>query len=189
MKGGQAIAEIMLGKVEPSGRLPITFPRHVGQLPVYYNLVRGQHGRRYADLTQEPAYAFGEGLSYTTTEFTNAAITGVKSNVFTLDDTVDVGVTVTNTGSRPCLETVQVYIRDLVTSVTWADKELKGFAHVDLAPGESKDVHVEIPVKECTIVDAHERRIVEPGEFEALVGKSSKDSDLIPLRFVVVQKK
>ena len=80
MKGGQAIAEIILGETEPSGRLPITFPRHAGQLPVYYNQIRGQHGNRYADLTQDPAFAFGEGLGYTTFEYGEPTITNVPAS-------------------------------------------------------------------------------------------------------------
>ena len=98
MKGGQAIAEIILGETEPSGRLPITFPRHAGQLPVYYNQIRGQHGNRYADLTQNPAFAFGEGLSYTTFEYGDPTITNVpESGIFTETDTVHAEITLTNT--------------------------------------------------------------------------------------------
>ena len=106
MKGGQAIAEIILGETEPSGRLPITFPRHAGQLPVYYNQIRGQHGNRYADLTQNPAFAFGEGLSYTTFEYGDPTITNVpESGIFTETDTVHAEITLTNTGDRKCSST------------------------------------------------------------------------------------
>ena len=101
MKGGQAIAEIILGETEPSGRLPITFPRHAGQLPVYYNQIRGQHGNRYADLTQDPAFAFGEGLSYTTFEYGEPTVTNVpESGAFGETDTVHAEITLTNTGDR-----------------------------------------------------------------------------------------
>ena len=94
MKGGQAIAEIILGETEPSGRLPITFPRHAGQLPVYYNQIRGQHGNRYADLTQDPAFAFGEGLSYTTFEYGEPTVTNVpESGAFGETDTVHAEIT------------------------------------------------------------------------------------------------
>ena len=188
MKGGRAIVEIILGISEPSGRLPITFPRHAGQLPVYYNQIRGQHGDRYADLTQDPAFAFGEGLSYTTFEYSDPVITGVASNAdgtFAADDAVHAEVTLTNTGSRPGTEVVQAYISDVVTTYSWADLELKSFQRVTLEPGESATVSFEIPVAECTIVDADARRIVEPGEFELLVGHSSRRDDLHAARFVV----
>ncbi|WP_368100806.1 glycoside hydrolase family 3 N-terminal domain-containing protein, partial [Bifidobacterium catenulatum] len=110
MKGGQAIAEIILGETEPSGRLPITFPRHAGQLPVYYNQIRGQHGNRYADLTQNPAFAFGEGLSYTTFEYGDPTITNVpESGIFAETDTVHAEITLTNTGDRKGTEVVQLY--------------------------------------------------------------------------------
>lgn len=109
MKGGQAIAEIILGETEPSGRLPITFPRHAGQLPVYYNQIRGQHGNRYADLTQNPAFAFGEGLSYTTFEYGDPTITNVpESGIFAETDTVHAEITLTNTGDRKGTEVVQL---------------------------------------------------------------------------------
>ena len=136
MKGGQAIAEIILGETEPSGRLPITFPRHAGQLPVYYNQIRGQHGNRYADLTQNPAFAFGEGLSYTTFEYGDPTITNVpESGIFTETDTVHAEITLTNTGDRKGTEVVQLYIGDIVTSYSWTDRELKAFQRVELEPG------------------------------------------------------
>ena len=141
MKGGQAIAEIILGETEPSGRLPITFPRHAGQLPVYYNQIRGQHGNRYADLTQNPAFAFGEGLSYTTFEYGDPTITNVpESGIFTETDTVHAEITLTNTGDRKGTEVVQLYIGDIVTSYSWTDRELKAFQRVELEPGKSKTV-------------------------------------------------
>ena len=166
MKGGQAIAEIILGETEPSGRLPITFPRHAGQLPVYYNQIRGQHGNRYADLTQNPAFAFGEGLSYTTFEYGDPTITNVpESGIFTETDTVHAEITLTNTGDRKGTEVVQLYIGDIVTSYSWTDRELKAFQRVELEPGKSKTVAFDIPVSDCTIVDSEANRIVEPGEY------------------------
>ena len=186
MKGGQAIAEIILGETEPSGRLPITFPRHAGQLPVYYNQIRGQHGNRYADLTQNPAFAFGEGLSYTTFEYGDPTITNVpESGIFTETDTVHAEITLTNTGDRKGTEVVQLYIGDIVTSYSWTDRELKAFQRVELEPGESETVAFDIPVSDCTIVDSEANRIVEPGEFEVLIGHSSRREDLKRTTFTV----
>lgn len=186
MKGGQAIAEIILGETEPSGRLPITFPRHAGQLPVYYNQIRGQHGNRYADLTQDPAFAFGEGLSYTTFEYGEPTVTNVpESGAFGETDTVHAEITLTNTGDRKGTEVVQLYIGDIVTSYSWTDRELKAFQRVKLEPGESKTVAFDIPVSDCTIVDSEANRIVEPGEFEVLIGHSSRREDLKCTTFTV----
>ena len=186
MKGGQAIAEIILGETEPSGRLPITFPRHAGQLPVYYNQIRGQHGNRYADLTQDPAFAFGEGLSYTTFEYGEPTVTNVpESGAFGETDTVHAEITLTNTGDRKGTEVVQLYIGDIVTSYSWTDRELKAFQRVELEPGESETVAFDIPVSDCTIVDSEANRIVEPGEFEVLIGHSSHREDLKRTTFTV----
>lgn len=183
MEGGRAIAEVLLGIVEPSGRLPISFARHAGQQPTYYNQIRGQHGNRYADLTQSPAHAFGEGLSYTTVEYDNLRILGDE---YGLGSTVRAEVSVTNTGARPTREVVQVYIRDQVTSVSWADKELKTYLLVDLSPGESRVVSIELDVADCTLVDANATRLVEPGTFELLVGPSSRDEVLLAAPFRVL---
>lgn len=186
MKGGQSIAEIILGETEPSGRLPITFPRHAGQLPVYYNQIRGQHGNRYADLTQDPAFAFGEGLSYTTFEYGEPTVTNVpESGAFGETDTVHAEITLTNTGDRKGTEVVQLYIGDIVTSYSWTDRELKAFQRVELEPGESETVAFDIPVSDCTIVDSEANRIVEPGEFEVLIGHSSRREDLKRTTFTV----
>ncbi|KNY05322.1 glycoside hydrolase family 3 N-terminal domain-containing protein [Microbacterium sp. GCS4] len=182
MQGGRALAEIVTGAVEPSGRLPISFARHVGQQPTYYNQIRGQHGDRYADLTQSPAWAFGQGLSYSTVSYSDLT---VSSGPLSVGDAVVGEVTVTNTGSRPVRETVQVYVRDEVTSVSWTDRELKAYRQVDLAPGESARVRVEVPVAECSIVDAAGVRRVEPGEFALLVGPDSREQSLLSAAFTV----
>ncbi|KOV85375.1 glycoside hydrolase family 3 N-terminal domain-containing protein [Nocardia sp. NRRL S-836] len=182
MQGGRAIAELIHGLIEPSGRLPISFAAHAGQQPTYYNQIRGQHGSRYADLTQEPAFAFGEGLSFTTVEYGDLH---VVTPVLGPDETVEASITVRNTGTRPARETVQVYVSDAVTSVSWADKELKAFRQVDVAPGESVTVRLEVPVSACSIVDALGNRVVEPGDFVLLAGPSSKDSALRRAEFTV----
>ncbi|WP_435748953.1 glycoside hydrolase family 3 N-terminal domain-containing protein [Microbacterium sp. PMB16] len=182
MQGGRALAEIITGAAEPSGRLPISFARHVGQQPTYYNQIRGQHGDRYADLTQSPAWGFGEGRSYTSVEYADLELSSTGLGVA---DTIVGHVTVTNTGERPVRETVQVYVRDAVTSVSWTDKELKAYRQVDIEPGESARVRVELPVADCTIVDAAGIRRVEPGVFELLVGPSSRDEVLLAAEFTV----
>ena len=182
MQGGRAVAELLLGLIEPAGRLPISFARHVGQQPVYYNQIRGQHGARYADLTQEPAFVFGQGLSYSTVEYSDLMVHDAELGP---DDVIRAGVTLTNTGTRPVRETVQVYVSDSVTSVSWADKELKAYRQVDLSPGQRVEVELEVPVAACTVVDAAGYRVVEPGGFELLVGASSRDADLLRVPFAV----
>ncbi|MFE1665737.1 glycoside hydrolase family 3 N-terminal domain-containing protein [Microbacterium sp. P02] len=182
MQGGRAIAELLTGVIDPSGRLPISFPRHAGQLPVYYNTVRGQHGERYADLTQEPLFVFGEGLSYTTIEYSDLRL---ASSELDPDDTVAATITLENTGQRPAVETVQAYISDLVTSVTWAEKELKAFTQVTIEPGERRDVTVTVPASACSIVNAAGTRTVESGVFELHVGRSSRPRDLLTKTFIV----
>ncbi|GAB4085809.1 glycoside hydrolase family 3 N-terminal domain-containing protein [Myceligenerans cantabricum] len=183
MQGGRALAELLLGEIEPSGRLPISFARHVGQQPTYYNQVRGQHGDRYADLTQRPAHAFGEGLSYTTVEYDGLR---VPEPLVSPDGVVRAEVTLRNTGARPALETVQAYVSDLVTSVSWADQELKTFRQVMVAPGAELTVALELPAADCTIVDAAGHRVVEPGDFELRVGSSSRREDQLTAGFTVV---
>ena len=185
MQGGRAIAEIIFGMTDPSGRLPITFPRHAGQLPVFYNEIRGQHGDRYADLTQDPAFAFGEGLSYTTFAYGEPCITNGAE--FTAQDAVHVEIDLTNTGARTGTEVVQLYISDVVTSYTWACKELKDFRRVTLEPGETARVAFDLPVSACTIVNGDAERIVESGEFEILIGHSGRYSDLHTTIFNVVE--
>lgn len=185
MQGGRAIAEIIFGMTEPSGRLPITFPRHAGQLPVFYNEIRGQHGDRYADLTQDPAFAFGEGLSYTTFAYGEPRIT--NGSEFIAHDVVHVEIDLTNTGARTGTEVVQLYISDVVTSYTWACKELKDFRRVTLEPGETAHLAFDLPVSACTIVNGDAERIVEPGEFEILIGHSSRYDDLHTTTFTVVE--
>ncbi|HMQ65273.1 MAG TPA: glycoside hydrolase family 3 C-terminal domain-containing protein, partial [Arachnia sp.] len=172
MKGGRAVSELLLGLIEPSGRLPISFARHAGQQPTYYNQIRGQHGDRYADLTQAPAFAFGEGLSYTWVEYEHLVL---DEYAVPTDGVVRAELALRNVGERLVRETVQAYVSDRVTSVSWADQELKGFLQVDLAPGEEKRVALEIPVADLAIVDANGNRVVEPGEFELRVGRSSRD--------------
>ena len=183
MRGGLAIGELIFGEIEPSGRQPISFVRHIGQQPIFYNQIRGQHGHRYADLTQDPLFAFGEGLSYTTVDYRDLKIMNSSLGV---NDVIHAQITLENTGTRPARETVQVYVSDLVTSVTWAEKELKTYKQVDVLPGETIVVDLELPVSECTLVNADAQRVVEVGEFDLLVGRSSRNRDLHASRFTVV---
>ena len=176
MKGGQAVAEAIFGRLNPSGKLTISIPVHVGQQPVFYSQVRGQHGNRYADLTQEPLFSFGHGLSYTQYRYSNARL---STPSLAAGQPVTVSVDVENSGERAGDEVVQVYVSDVITSATWVNKALKGFVRVHLEPGEKKAVQVELPWDSFKIVNAAGEPVVEPGEFEILVGPSSRDRDLL----------
>ncbi|WP_327633043.1 glycoside hydrolase family 3 C-terminal domain-containing protein [Kribbella sp. NBC_00482] len=180
MRGGRAIAELLLGLIEPSGRLPISFAHHVGQQPVFYNQVRGQHGDRYADLSQDPLFAFGEGLTYTTVTYSTLV---VHDDEVPADGTVSATVRLTNSGSRPAVETVQAYVSDLTTSVTWAEQELKAFTQAEVPPGETMDVNISIPASHCSLVTADNRRVVEAGEFRLRVGPNSRRQQQLSARF------
>lgn len=182
LRGGRAIAELILGHIEPVDRLPISIPRHAGQIPVHYNLIRGTHGTRYADMPFTPFRAFGEGMAYTTFHYRDAAL---DSYHLGFDDHIAVTVTVVNDGDRPLTETVQAYIRHPVTPVTWADKELKGFTRIHVPPHDSSTCHLEIPVDQCSIIDSTGKRVIPTGPCEILIGHSSKDDDLISLSFTI----
>jgi beta-glucosidase len=176
MEGGRALAEALFGQLNPSGKLTISFPYHVGQQPVFYSQVRGQHGDTYADLTQEPLFPFGHGLSYTKYRYSNLRL---ASPTLARGQAVALSVDVENVGPRAGDEIVQVYVSDVLTSVTWVNKALKGFARVHIAPGEKKTVEIALPWEAFQIVDAEGRSVVEPGDFEVLVGPSSRDKDLL----------
>jgi len=176
MEGGTAVAEALFGLLNPAGKLTISIPVHVGQQPIFYSQVRGQHGSRYADLTQEPLFPFGHGLSYTKYAYSNLRLSSSK---LAQGESVRVLVDVENIGQRAGVEIVQVYVSDVVTSFTWVNKALKGFARVELQPGEKKTVEVELPFDSFRIVNAKAEYIVEAGEFEILVGPSSHDGDLL----------
>ena len=181
-EGGHAVADVLFGDFNPCGKLTISFARHVGQQPVWYNQIPGQHGQGYADLTHEPLYPFGFGLSYTTYEYSDLKI---EKPVLKIGESLRASVTVRNTGKRAGTEIVQLYVNDLVTSVTAPVKELKAFERINLAPGESKTVTFDIEGTALSLVDAHCKRVVEPGEFEVMVGPSSKDERLLKTRFRV----
>lgn len=183
MLGGTALAEILLGDTNPSGRLPISIPRHVGQQPVHYNHIAIQHGGWYADRVPfAPLWAFGEGLSYTTFEYSKVR---VLSPELSMGEPLRVAVDVTNTGALPGVETAQLYLNDLCTSATWPHKVLKDFARVAIAPGVTRTIAFEVPYGSLSLVNAEGHRVVEPGAFEVLVGSSSRDSDLLKASFRV----
>jgi len=168
-EGGTAIGDVLFGTVNPGGKLPVTFPRHVGQLPVYYNR-RPTSYRSFVDLTREPLWPFGHGLSYTT--FTLGAPVVSPSSIGP-GGRATVTVDVTNTGTRPGDEVVQLYIHDVVSSVTRPPKELRGFERVTLAPGEKKTVTFTVGPDALSLIDQRMQRVVEPGRFEIMVGTSS----------------
>jgi beta-glucosidase len=176
MQGGRALAEALFGQLNPSGKLTISIPLHVGQQPVFYSQVRGQHGDRYADLTQQPLFPFGHGLSYTQYRYSNLRL---ETPLLAWGESAHLSVDVENIGLRPGDEIFQVYVSDLVTSVTWVDKALKGFARLHLEPGELHTVHIELPWEAFQLIDAGAQPVVEPGEFAILVGPSSRPADLL----------
>jgi beta-glucosidase len=158
--------------MNPSGKLTISFPRHVGQQPSFYSQVRGQHGSAYADLDQSPRFAFGFGLSYTRFEYANLRL--AKSRLAPTE-ALELSFELYNSGSREGTEIAQVYGTDLVTSVTWLNKVLIAFARVTLAAGERRTISMIIPQERLSLVDAYERRVVEPGEFEVSLAPCSRD--------------
>ena len=168
-EGGTAIGEVLFGDVNPGGKLPVTFPRETGQLPVYYNR-RPTSFRSHLDLTREPLWSFGSGLSYTTFALADLQ---VASPSIAPNGRTDVSVRVTNTGKRTGDEVVQLYIRDQVSSVTRPVKELRGFERVTLKPGESRKVTFTLGPEELSLIDRKMQRVVEPGRFDVMVGTSS----------------
>ena len=182
MYGGQAVAEILYGKVNPSAKMSMTIPRGSGQIGVYYNYKPSHYFHKYLDQNPYPLYHFGYGLSYTTFEYSDLSLSTEKISA---DGTVDVEVTITNTGERDGVEIAQLYIRDCYSSVTRPVKELKDFARVELKAGESKLVKFTITPDKLQFYNADMQRIVEPGEFKVMVGSSSRDEDLMTASFVV----
>jgi beta-glucosidase len=168
-EGGTAIADVLFGDVNPSGKLPVTVPRHVGQLPVYYNR-KPTSFRSYVDLARDPLWPFGHGLSYTTFAISNVSVTPKEIGPA---GTATVTAEVKNTGDRAGDEVVQLYIRDLVSSVTRPTLELRGFERVSLAPGETKTVTFALGPDALALVDRNMHRVVEPGRFDVMVGTSS----------------
>lgn len=183
MEGGNAVASILFGDFNPCGKLAISFPKHTGQLPVYYNQLPGWHGDSYVEMTAEPLFAFGFGLSYSCYEYSNVRL---SSRRVAAGDLLTVSVEVHNTGKYEGTEIVQLYVNDIYSSVTTPVKELKGFARVTLKPGEKKTAEITVPVSALSLVDRDNRAVTEPGEFEIMIGSSSRDEDLIKTTIEVV---
>lgn len=192
-QAGNSIADILFGRVNPSGRLTFSFPRSTGHLPVYYNYLpsdRGFYrnpgsyespGRDYVFASPKALYAFGYGLSYTS--FVYKALTTDRDR-YGLTDTIKATVEVKNTGKRAGKEVVQLYVRDKVSTYVTPIRQLRDFEKIELAPGESRTVQLQIPVADLYLVDETNRRFVEPGEFVIEAGQSS--DNIILTKSVVV---
>ena len=174
---GNAIGDVVFGKYNPSGKLPMTFPRSIGQVPIYYNhystgrpdLEPNVFWSHYSDEKNEPLFPFGYGLSYTTFDYSDLEID--TSN----QENIEVSVTVTNTGKIEGEEVVQLYIHDKVASITRPVKELKGFQKISLAPNNSKKVIFTLTDKELGFYNNNYEFVVEPGEFDIMVGTNSQE--------------
>ncbi len=178
-QGGHAVADVLFGDYNPGGKLPVTVPRHSGQLPVYYNhMPEKDHwiehgwGVAYADMSPLPLWEFGFGLSYTTFEYSNLQITPDAVGTY---GEVSISVDVKNTGEKKGHEVVQLYLRDLIASVTVPVKELRGFEKIMLEPGERRTIRFSLGHDDLSLYDRHMELVVEPGTFQVMVGSSSED--------------
>jgi len=182
IQGGNAIADILFGDFNPFGRLPVTFPRTVGQVPIYYNhkntgrpSTSSRFTSKYIDLPSTPLFPFGHGLSYTQFEYSNLIIYPKK---IMPDGKVEISLDVKNIGAREGDEIVQLYLRDLVGSATRPVKELKGFQRITLKSGEKMTVKFVVGPEQLAFVNLGMKRVVEPGTFKVMVGGSSEDIKL-----------
>jgi len=179
-QAGHAIAQVLFGDYNPSGKLPMSFPRHVGQLPYSYdhkntgrpNPVPEVFWSHYTDAPNEPLFPFGFGLSYTCFDYSEPRLSAAEIG---RDGELRVSVTLTNTGSRAGAEVVQLYVRDLVGSVTRPVKELKGFQKVELGAGQSREVVFTLKASDLAFYTAAGRWEPEPGAFKVFVGGNSRD--------------
>jgi beta-glucosidase len=179
-QAGNAIADVLFGDVNPGGKLPVTFPRTVGQIPLYYNHkntgrppdANNKYSSKYLDVAWTPLFPFGYGMSYTQFKITNLKL---SSQRIPLNGKLTVSVAIENTGKRAGDEVVQLYIRDTVASVTRPVKELKGFQRVTLQPGEKKQVDFVLTAEQLGFWNRQMRFTVEPGEFKVMVGPNSED--------------
>ena len=175
---GDAIADVLFGDYNPSGKLTVTFPRKVGQIPVYYNVKNtgrpkseNKYTSKYLDTPNTPLYPFGYGLSYTSFSYSDISYNTLKIN---FKDTLSASVTVTNTGNMTGEEIVQLYIRDIVGSITRPVKELKGFNKIKLDPGKSKKVIFSITSKDLAFYNSRNEFTAEPGKFHLFIGSDSE---------------
>jgi beta-glucosidase len=180
--GGKALAEIIYGKINPSGKLPMSIPRSTGQIPTYYNSKPSNYFHKYIETQSSALYDFGFGLSYTTFKYDNIKLT--KTSIGK-NEKVKVSFTVTNTGNREGTDVAQLYIRDEVSSVTRPIKELKAFERVSLNAGQTKTVTFEITPKDLEFLDINMKPVVEAGDFTLMIGNSSNDKNLQKVKLVV----
>jgi len=171
-EGGNAVADVLFGDYNPAGRLPITFPQSVGQVPLYYNPKPTGRGYDYTDMSGKPQFPFGHGMSYTRFEYTNLQVAPQKINP---NGKIQVSVDVQNVGERKGDEVIQLYVHDVVASVTRPLKELKGFKRISLEPKEKKIITFELSREQLEYLDERMKYVLEPGTIEVLVGSSSED--------------
>ncbi|MEO7924194.1 MAG: beta-glucosidase BglX [Chitinophagaceae bacterium] len=182
-EAGDAIADVLFGDVNPSGKLSTTFPQNIGQIPIFYAhkntgrpLAEGKWFEKfrsnYLDVSNDPLYPFGFGLSYTDFSYSEIKL---SSNTLTANSRITATVTVTNTGSRQGKEVVQLYLRDLVGSITRPVKELKGFQKILLKPGESRNVTFSISPGDLKFYNSELKYLAEPGDFKVFIGGNSRD--------------
>lgn len=183
--GGQAIAEVLFGDYNPSGKLPVTMPRSVGQLQMVYNHKPSTYKHKYHTEKKTPLYPFGYGLSYTKYTYSTPSLT---SSDWDGRGGMTVTVDLTNAGKMAGTEIAQLYIRDEVSSVTRPVKELKGYQRVQLEPGETKTVTFSLTTESLAFYDLKMNYVVEPGAFKIMVGSSSRDKDLKTTILTVNQK-
>ncbi len=174
-EGGNAIADVLFGDYNPSGRLPITFPQSVGQVPLYSNYKPTGRGYDYVEASGKPLFAFGYGLSYTRFEYSNLQVSPQKIGP---SEEITVSVDIQNVGERRGDEVVQLYLRDVVSSFIRPLKELRGFQRISLEPNEKKTVTFILKPEDFSFLDLHLKSIIEPGVFEIMAGASSEDIQL-----------
>ncbi|ALJ06754.1 hypothetical protein APS56_06025 [Pseudalgibacter alginicilyticus] len=170
--GDEAIAKILFGDVTPSGKLPVTVPRNIGQMPIHYSQKEINFKKSYLFSESTPLYAFGYGLSYTTFKYSNLQLSETKGNT---TSTIKVSVEIKNTGTRSGKEVVQLYIKDIAGSVVRPMKELKGFKKIELEPGESQKISFAITPEMLKLTGLDMKQTVEPGQFEVQIGGASND--------------
>jgi beta-glucosidase len=171
-QGGNGVADVLFGDVNPSGRLPVTFPIEEGQLPLVYNHKPTGRGDDYLDLTGQPLFPFGFGLSYTTFEYDSLRI---DPDTIGAADSATISFVVRNPGAREGHEVAQLYVRDVLASVARPVQELRGFQRIRLGPGESRRVVMPLRASSLAFRDQSGRRVVEEGAIRVMVGSSSRD--------------